>query len=519
VADVKVFHLMYADATDTSELINEVFGEQSSSSSSRSRSSSRSNQSQGVMFGMRGGPGGMMGPMGQSSSSNSSSTSDVSVIASADSRTNSVVVSGPPETLAVVAQVIQQLDENPEQERRIFVYPLENANAENLMTILNNLFTQMAALEEEGTSSRSGSQQFQGGAQASRGGASGGTSSSSSSNNDDLSDETYFEADPNTNSLLCMTSTKNYEKIKPIIQELDKPVGQVLIKVLFAEVTHSNTLDLGAEFSMLNIRSDGDSTQSIGVFGKPNTLTTEGGVVSPTGLSVRTLEGDLDLTLRALQETGKMNVLSRPYVLTRNNQTAIITVAEEVPIPESETTSGSIGSTTSFTYRSDIGIVLEVTPSINPKGLVNMTVVPKITTRTGETVQISENLNPAVFATRSASTRVAVLDGQTIVIGGLIEDQVSETVKKVPLLGDIPIAGMLFRRTITDKSKTELLIFLTPYVADRPEALVPIAEHERSLSNIDKDPEASKIFQKHMDAMKGPSKDPNESVKKPEIKK
>lgn len=499
VADVKVFHLMYADATDTSELINEVFGEQTSSSS-RSRSSSRSGQSQGVMFMRGGGPGGMMGGAGQSS--NSSSTSDVSVIASADSRTNSVVVSGPPETLAVVSQIIKELDENPEQERRIFVYPLENANAENLMTILNNLFTQMAALEEEGTSSRSGSQQFQGGGQ-SRGGATGGAASSSSSDSDDLSDETYFEADPNTNSLLCMTSTKNYDKIKPIIQELDKPVGQVLIKVLFAEVTHSNTLDLGAEFSMLNVRSDGDSTQTIGIFGKPNTLTTEGGVVSPTGLSIRTLEGDLDLTLRALQETGKMNVLSRPYVLTRNNQTATITVAEEVPIPESETTSGSIGSTTSFTYRSDIGIVLEVTPSINPKGLVNMTVIPKITTRTGETVQISENLNPAVFATRSASTRVAVLDGQTIVIGGLIEDQVSETVKKVPLLGDVPLVGLLFRRTITDKSKTELLIFLTPHVADKPEALVPISELERSQSTIDKDEQAAEIFRRHMNSMEG----------------
>ena len=103
------------------------------------------------------------------------------------------------------------------------------------------------------------------------------------------------------------------------------------------------------------------------------------------------------------------------------------------------------------------------------------------------------------------------MDGQTIVIGGLIEDQVSESVKKIPLLGDIPVAGMLFRRTITSKSKTELLIFLTPYVAEMPEALVPIAERERSLSNIDKDPEASKLFQRHMEAMKGPAKTATES--------
>jgi len=499
VADVKVFHLQYADATDTAELINEVFGEQSSTSSSRSSRSSRNSQSQQVMFGMRGGmgPGGMMG--GQQSSG--SSVSDVSVIASADSQTNAVVVSGPAETLAIVAQVVKELDVNPEQERRIFVYPLENANATNLMTILNNLFTEMANLEAQGTSSRTGNQQFQGGGQTTRGGATGGTTSSSSSDNDDLSDETYFEADPNTNSLLCMTSTKNYEKIKPIIEELDKPVGQVLIKVLFAEVTHSDGLDLGTEFSMLNMRDSGGSTQTIGIFGKPDSLTTMSGDTSSTGLAVRTLEGDLDITLRALQESQKLNVLSRPYVLTRNNQTATITVAEEVPIPESETTSGSIGSTTSFTYRKDIGIVLEVTPSINRKGLVNMTVVPQITTRTGETVQISESLNPAVFATRSASTQVAVADGQTIVIGGLIEDQVSETVKKIPLLGDIPLAGALFRRTVSQKSKTELLIFLTPHVAKTPEELTPISELEKSQSALEQNKEIADIYRKHMDAM------------------
>ena len=502
VADVKVFHLQYADATDTSALINEVFGEQSSSRSS-SRSS-RSQQNQQVMFGTRGGPMGMMGGSTQSSSS----PSDVSVIASADSRTNSVVVSGPPETLEVIAQVIKQLDENPEQERRIFVYPLENANATNLMTILNNLFTEMAALQQQGTS-RTG-QQFQGATQ--RGGttgAQGGTSSSSSSS-DDLSEETYFEADPNTNSLLCMTSTKNYEKIKPIIEELDQPVGQVLIKVLFAEVTHSDGMDLGTEFSMLNLRDSGGRTQTIGIFDKGDTLSlmdgtrmiTDGATASSTtGLAIRTLEGDLDLTLQALQETQKLNVLSRPYVLTRNNQTATITVAEEVPIPESETTSGSIGSTTSFTYRKDIGIVLEVTPSINHKGLVNMTVIPQITTRTGETVQISESLKPAVFATRSASTQVAVEDGQTIVIGGLIEDQVSETVKKIPLLGDIPIAGALFRRQIKDKSKTELLIFLTPHVAKTPMDLTPISEIEKSQTTLDKNKDIADVYQRHMDAM------------------
>jgi len=517
VADVKVFRLEYADAVDTAELINEVFGQQSSTSSRSSRSSrSSSQQNQQISF-MRGGFGGFPGGTSQSTQSGGS-ISDVAVIASADSRTNSVVVSGPPTTLTVVAQIIKELDANPAAERRIFVYALKNANAANLMTILNSLFQEMQALNQQVTGSRSsvtgGQRNVGGGAAGGAGGmaaAGGGTSASGSSTGDSLSEETYFEADPNTNSLLIMTSSKNYDKVRPTIEELDKPVGQVLIKVLFAELTHSNTVDWGTEFAMLNLRGNsGNGTQSVDVFGRPLELTTPGSATSPlgpgtsgpTGLSVRTVQGDIDFTIHALQETGRLNVLSRPYVLTRNNQMATIKVAEEVPIP-SGTSQGTATTQTNFTYRDDIGIVLEVTPSVNPEGLVNMTVTPSITTRTGETVQISENLFPEVFATRSASTRVAVLDGQTIVIGGLIEDQIKDTVKKVPLLGDVPIAGALFKRTIRAKTKTELLIFLTPFVAKEPKLLTPISEAERARSNLGKDKETSDIFQKHMDAMEG----------------
>ena len=499
MADVKVFHLEYADAQDTAELINEVFGQSRTTSSRSSRSSSQQNQQ--VTF-MRGGP---FGPGGQQQTSQAtSSASNVEIIASADSRTNSVVVSGPAATLEVIAQIVKQLDENPEQERRIFVYALKNANATNLMTILNNLFTEMQTLSQR-TTGRTGAQ-FQGGQRGAGGQAAPAAASSGSSAasgltaGEDLSEETYFQADPNTNSLLVMTSSKNYQKIKPIIDELDKPVAQVLIKVLFAELSHTNSVDLGTEFSMLNLSNEGGSTQTTQVFGRPPTLTLPGGATGPTGLSVRTIQGDLDLVLHALQETGRLNVLSRPYVLTRNNQLARITVAEEVPIPTGSTTVAGQTQTT-ITYRNDIGIVLNVTPSINPEGIVNMVVVPQITTRTGETVAISETLEAETFITRSAETRVAVRDGQTIVIGGLIEDQETDTVRKVPLLGDIPVAGNLFKRTIKEKRKTELLIFLTPRVAQEPLALTPISDAERARSNLEKDSSAAETFKKHMEAM------------------
>jgi general secretion pathway protein D len=306
-----------------------------------------------------------------------------------------------------------------------------------------------------------------------------------------------------------LTSSKNYEKIKPILEDLDKPVGQVLIKVLFAEITHTDSVDLGTEFSMLNLRSRGGSTDTAMLFGKPTSLLTESGNSKPTGLSVRTIEGDIDITLRALQESGKLNVLSRPYILTRNNQLATINVGEEIPIPTGTTTVAGQSQTT-IEYRNDIGIVLDVTPSINPDGLVNMTVNPKITTRSTETVPISENLNAQAFSTRSAETRVAVHDGQTIVIGGLIEDQIKDTIKKVPILGDLPILDLLFKRSIKEKSKKELLIFLTPYVAEDARGLTPISEAERARSTLNMDETAGEIFKKHMDAMENKVVDVNE---------
>lgn len=522
VADVKVFHLEYADASNSAQLINEVFGQSRTSSSSRSRSGSGMQPQQIQFMGGRGGFGGMMGggPGGQSSTNGS----DIAVVASADTRTNAVVVSGPPETLKVIEQIIKELDSNPEQERRIFVYPLKHGTATSLMTILNSLFQQIQTLNQRATGSRTsqaGGQRNAGAGMASAGGGGGGAAgagggTSSTSSGDSLSEETYFQADPNTNSLLVMTSSKNYDKVKPIIADLDKPVGQVLIKVLFAELKLTNDMDWGSEFAMLNLNRNGGvlTTQ---IFGRPDPLTatpddaTLGkGFANSEGLAVRILQGDLDLTLHALQEKGRLNVLSRPYVLTRNNRLATITVADEVPIPTGTTTVAGQTQVT-FDYRSDIGIVLNVTPSINDDGLVNMIIQPKITTDTKQVVSLGAGLEPHIFSTRSATTRVAVKDAQTIVIGGLIQDQSSDTVRKVPLLGDIPLVGELFKRTIKSTSKIELLIFLTPYVAKEPEQLTGISATEEQRSMLSQDKEAGELYRRHMSAMRQEVVDPNQS--------
>jgi general secretion pathway protein D len=475
VADVKVFHLQYADAQNTASLVNEIFG--SGRTGTTGRTTGRTQQNQQIQFG-RG---------GQQAAQTTGTTSDVTVAASADSRTNSVVVTGPPDLMDTIAQVIKDLDENPQQERQIFVYPLKNGTASNLMTILNNLFQEMQSLNQQ-TTGRTG-QQFQG---ATGGGATGGGAQSSTASANDLSEETYFEADAETNSLLVLTSTKNYQRIKPILDDLDKPVGQVLIKVLFAEITHSNNVDLGTEFSAWNLRGAGDSNnvQALTAFGSP-----------AGGLTATVFDKTLDVTVRALQQTGKLNILSRPYILTSNNQEATITVGNQVPFATGTTTVA--GQTQVTTEYRDIGIILAVTPQINPEGLVIMTVRPEISSTTGDSVQVSSELSLPVFATRTSETKVAVHNGQTIVIGGLIQDEIRDTIKKVPVLGSVPVVGNLFKRTQKEKAKTELLIFLTPHVAADAYGLTPISDAERARSNLRRDPGIAEIFRNHMIGMGG----------------
>ncbi len=455
IADVKVFHLAYADADTTANLINEVFNQSKTSSRTTEGTNPFSR-----MFGFRGGPGGGGRDRESQQAETASSGPNLQVIASADERTNAVVVSGPSDILEVISRVVKELDSNPDEERSLFVYTLKNARSDNLKDVLNNLIQGLQDINEQNTGGRGG---MTGGRQSS--------AAASSSSSNDLSDETYIESDPDTNALLIMTSTKNYNKLKPIIDDLDRAIPQVLIKCLLAEVTISDDLDYGTEFSVLNLGSEGEGFVQTDLI--PGT--------TAGSLTTKIVEGDLTWTLRALQEVGELNVLSRPYILTSNNQTATITVGQEVPFIR-DTRITETGQTINTIEYEDIGIILKVTPNINPDGLVIMDISPEISTTTTETVPISENVDAAVFAKRSSTSRVSIRNGQTIVIGGLMQDNNRNTVNKVPLLGDIPLVGELFKRTRVEKEKTELLIFLTPQVAENQLELQNVSDHLRQNS-------------------------------------
>lgn len=529
-ATVKVYKLEYADATTTAKLITDLFASNQSQQQNQPRFP--------FMFG-RGGDRG--GDRGSSSNSSSSSTSrQTKVTATADTRTNNLVVSASPEALTVIDGIVKELDSNPTAEEAVFIYPLKNAQAENVEAVLNNIFgsgttsgrTSSTSSRGSTTSSRFGSSssgsRFGSSSSGSRFGSSssgsgfgssstgsrfgssstgsrfGGSTSGRSSYSlgaagasaGDLAGQVFVVADVDTNSLLVRTASKNFDRVQAILAELDRPTRQVLIKVLLAEVTHEDTTDLGVEFSALNI-GIGSSTTSIGTgFG----VAAAAAGTTP-GLVAKVVDADFTVTLRALATVGRLNVLSRPYILASDNQEATITVGNVVPfIRDSRIT--DTGQTINTIEYEDIGIILDVLPHINPEGLVIMDVAPEISTMTGTTVPISETVNAPVFAKRSAQTRVAIRNGQTIVIGGLMEDRLIDTIEKVPGLGDMPWIGPLFRRTIKTKSKTELLIFITPHVAALPEQLEPMAKQEKEGSKEFNKPDNKPALDEQLKGMK-----------------
>jgi len=527
VSQVKVFQLKYANAASAARLITDIFRQDQPAGQQAPTTPFGGGGFRRFLMG-GGGPGAANAAGAAGGTEGQRGTK---VIASADDRTNTLVVSASPDVLRVIEDMVKELDSNPAEEQAFFVYRLSNSQAANLESVLNNIFgwtgssggASTSRQNQSSTVSPFGGGTFGGGNQTggrglgasqsgsssrNRSASSGGTRSRTAAGGfagaaSDLAGQVFIVADEDTNSLLVTTASKNFDRVKAVIADLDQPVPQVLIKVLIAEVTHDDSLDLGVEMSGFNLRASGKGFQA----------GTDFGVAAAEGGFIFTLdEENVMAAIRALAKTSQLDVLSRPYILTADNQQASIMIGQEVPFITNTRTTDT-GQTINTIQYDDIGIILNVTPHINPQGVVTLDVAPEISTLTGETVPISETVNAPVFAKRSAMSRLAILDGQTVVIGGLMEDRKTDAVSKVPLLGDIPGLGLLFRRKVTKKSKTELLIFLTPHVARGPEDLQPMSRDEQAGAKVIPDAVEPGAFQEHMAGMRrGAASQPAEAT-------
>jgi type II secretion system protein D len=322
------------------------------------------------------------------------------------------------------------------------------------------------------------------------GGGTGGGSSSGGGNrqyvNSTMIGDALITSDLETRRLIVVTDDDTNENIRTIVASLDKPKPQVLINVVFVQVTHDKGLDLGAEVSVagsiaVNLESSGRADdQALSKFGLADAA------ADPThfGAFYRVLGRDVNATLHALSSVSKTEILSRPSILTRNNQQATIMVGQQVPIITNSRVSDQTNTTINTVQYQDIGIILRVTPFITAEGLVEMIVSPEISSLSATTVPISNTVSSPVIDKRSADTVVVTPSDKTVVIGGLISTQTSDRESKVPILGDIPILGNAFKRKQKADVKTELLIFLTPHVVPSPEDLASTTVSERAKMDL-----------------------------------
>ncbi len=291
--------------------------------------------------------------------------------------------------------------------------------------------------------------------------------------------------DPETRNLIVVTDEKTLLEMKKVIAGLDRPSPQVLIKVIFLEATYNKNSDIGFSGGYTHDTKLQGVSGVVGQGFGAAPITTLAGAIGSGGGVYSILGSDFQATLSAVAKAGKTEILSRPSILARNNQAATISLGQQVPLISGTRFDTFGNQINTVTYQS-VGVNLSVTPFISSDGNVEMVVTPEISSLTDRSqwVNISSGgTNGAVLVpvinSRVATTTVVVPDGQTVVIGGLMENTQADSETKVPGLGDIPVLGNLFKRKVKENVKRELMIFLTPTIVKAPSQLAGMTQVER----------------------------------------
>lgn len=285
-----------------------------------------------------------------------------------------------------------------------------------------------------------------------------------------------------SNTIIITASREEWVEIRRIIEQLDRERKQILLEVLIAEVSGRDTKDFGIDWRVTTPQAghsqfnsglalEGKMVDSNGMITGNNTL---------SGFSIGFLKtgGNLLGIFNANIGNQNFNVLSAPQILTLDNQEAEINVGQDVPVKTQERTSGggtSEATVNSFEYRPS-GIKLKFTPNINSNGNIVLELFSEVTNIEGGSVS---TVNPT-FNKRNVKTFITVDNGQTVVIGGLVSTERLQAVKKIPLLGDIPLLGFIFRRTTYETKRTNLMVFITPIILNDRETADGLTRTKRS---------------------------------------
>ena len=350
--------------------------------------------------------------------------------------------------LAVVpaGEIIQILPASEVRlEREIHIYFLENANAEEMTKLLTGIVSGVAAKKPapaRGRKTRPATvREFAG--------------------------QIQITPDKDLNALVIRASGEDYEKLEKVIKQLDIKRRQVYVEAVIMEVTEDRFREFGSELGAILGYVTSDNLVAVG--GTINRIPSQLGAI--TGLPGFELTANINvgMALTALLSFSDVNVLSTPQILTTHNQKARIVVGQNVPfVTGSSQTTG--GLTTRTITRQDVGVTLELTPQVMAGDRVRLDIRQEISTVTATAESILIEIGPTTNK-REAMTSVIVENHQTVVIGGLIRDDISISERKIPILGDIPLLGWLFRFQTKGFVKTNLLIFLTPHIVKDAEDL------------------------------------------------
>jgi general secretion pathway protein D len=293
--------------------------------------------------------------------------------------------------------------------------------------------------------------------------------------------------DERTNSLLIFAGKQDMDIIKDIINKLDVVLAQVLIEAIVMEVTLDDTKALGVSYLQNSPSSPGNYFSGIGAIKNgsfanfanfANTIGTNAANGLPSGFSyLANFGNDFQATITAIANDNRINVISRPRIQTSHAVTAHFQVGDTVPYVTGTYFGGINGQASSQYQQTFVGIDLQVTPLINPDGLVVMDISQDIQ-QLGTPTVIDNNPVPTTTK-RTASAKVSVRDRDTIILGGFISTTKSKSKSGVPFLKDIPGLGYLFRSTTDSNKRTELIVLLRPTVLPTPEAAALVATQER----------------------------------------
>lgn len=377
----------------------------------------------------------------------------------ADERTNSLVISGDPAIRDKMKRLIRQLDSEMERSGNSQVFYLKYSKAEDLVEVLNQVSGSLKAAQGEG----------QAGARSRQ-------------------DVVSIAASKTSNALIVTAPQDIMRSLESVITQLDVRRAQVHVEALIVEVAEGNNINFGVQWASKDagLMQFSNGTQIpigslVGALSKAqpqkgSTIISENGAttINPdkegdlsaltqllagySGTAVGVVKGDWMALVQAVKADSSSNVLSTPSITTLDNQEAFFMVGQDVPVLTGSTTGSDNKNPYNTVERKKVGIMLKVTPQINEGNAVQLVIEQEVSKVEGQT-----NLD-VVFGERKLKTTVLADDGELIVLGGLIDDQAGESVAKVPLLGDIPLLGHLFKSTANKKEKRNLMVFIRPTI-------------------------------------------------------